>query len=147
METIKRITYHEASLRTNAFKKYSLEESIRAIADIGYDGVEILCDIPHAYPVTLGDKNIQSIIEQVANCNIQISNLNAFTLYAITDVYHPSWIENEKELRQFRLQHTINCIHLAKKIGAKNLSTEPGDLLIELRIGMRSCLRKYSSKG
>ena len=27
---------------TNAFKKYPLEESIRAIANIGYEGVEIL---------------------------------------------------------------------------------------------------------
>lgn len=111
---------------TNAFKKYSLEESIKTIADIGYDGVEILCDIPHAYPDNLGEKKIQSIIDCVSNCNIQISNLNAFTLYAITDVYHPSWIENEKELRQLRIQHTINCIHLAKKLGSNNLSTEPG---------------------
>ncbi len=111
---------------TNAFKKYSLEESIKTIADIGYDGVEILCDIPHAYPDNLGEKKIQSIIDCVSNCNIQISNLNAFTLYAITDVYHPSWIENEKELRQLRIQHTINCIHLAKKLLSKNLSTEPG---------------------
>ena len=111
---------------TNAFKKYSLEESIKTIADIGYDGVEILCDIPHAYPDNLGEKKIQSIIDCVSNCNIQISNLNAFTLYAITDVYHPSWIENEKELRQLRIHHTINCIHLAKKLGSKNLSTEPG---------------------
>ena len=46
---------------TNAFKKYSLEESIKTIADIGYDGVEILCDIPHAYPDNLGEKKIQSI--------------------------------------------------------------------------------------
>jgi len=111
---------------TNAFKKYSLEDSIKTIADIGYDGVEILCDIPHAYPDNLGEKKIQSIIDCVSNCNIQISNLNAFTLYAITDVYHPSWIENEKELRQLRIQHTINCIYLAKKLRSKNLSTEPG---------------------
>ena len=33
---------------TNAFKRYSLEDSIRAIAKIGYSGVEILCDVPHA---------------------------------------------------------------------------------------------------
>jgi sugar phosphate isomerase/epimerase len=111
---------------TNAFKKFSLVESIKAITDIGYDGIEILCDIPHAYPPDFTGKKIQTVRELISRCNIQISNLNAFTLYAITDVYHPSWIENDGHLRELRIQHTINCIQLARKIGAKNLSTEPG---------------------
>jgi sugar phosphate isomerase/epimerase len=54
---------------------------------------------------------------------MQISNLNAFTLYAIGDTYHPSWIEDSREMR---IEHTIECIRLAKKIEAKHLSTEPG---------------------
>jgi sugar phosphate isomerase/epimerase len=111
---------------TNAFKKYSLEESIKKIADIGYEGAEILCDIPHAYPPTIGEKGIQSIRDILYSCNMKISNLNTFTLYAIRDVYHPSWIEDDEELRELRIQHTINCIHLAKKVGSKNVSTEPG---------------------
>ncbi len=35
---------------SNAFKAYSLEASIKEIRAIGYQGVEILCDYPHAYP-------------------------------------------------------------------------------------------------
>ena len=62
----------------------------------------------------------------LSKSSIQISNLNAFTLYAITDVYHPSWIEPTKGLREKRIQHTINCIHLARRIGARHISTEPG---------------------
>jgi sugar phosphate isomerase/epimerase len=54
---------------------------------------------------------------------MQISNLNAFTLYAVGDTYHPSWIEDSREIR---IEHTIECIRLAKKVGAKHLSTEPG---------------------
>ena len=111
---------------TNAFKKYSLEESIRLIKEIGYEGVEILCDIPHAYPPHLKEEHIVSIKETVSENKIEISNLNAFTLYAITDVYHPSWIENDDRLRELRIQHTNNCLNLARKIGAKNISTEPG---------------------
>ncbi|MFL6366287.1 MAG: sugar phosphate isomerase/epimerase, partial [Nitrososphaeraceae archaeon] len=79
---------------TNAFKKYSLKESIRLIREIGYDGVEILCDIPHAYPPCLDEDDILSIQESISKNDIEISNLNAFTLYAITDIYHPSWIES-----------------------------------------------------
>src|SRR5919199_1240869 len=111
---------------TNAFKKYSLEESISIIKGIGYDGVEILCDIPHAYPPALKEEDILSIEETISKNNIKISNLNAFTLYAISDVYHPSWIENKSQLRELRIQHTNNCLNLARKLGAKNISTEPG---------------------
>jgi sugar phosphate isomerase/epimerase len=111
---------------TNAFKKYSLEESIIEIANIGYEGVEILGDVPHAYPPVFGKEKIQSARDIISDYKIQISNLNAFTLYAITDVYHPSWIEKDAALRELRVQHTINCLELARKIGSKNISTEPG---------------------
>ena len=111
---------------TNAFKRYSLEDSIREVAKIGYSGVELLCDIPHAYPPTFDDAQVRSVKETITSCGLQISNLNAFTLYAIGDVYHPSWIEDQDALKEKRIQHTVNCIRLAKKIGAKNVSTEPG---------------------
>ena len=111
---------------TNAFMKYSLEDSIRRISEIGYEGVEILADVPHAYPPMFGKEQIGSAIDTLSECKIQVSNLNAFTLYAITDVYHPSWIENDNSLRELRIQHTINCIEFAQKIGSRNISTEPG---------------------
>jgi sugar phosphate isomerase/epimerase len=136
---------------TNAFKRYSLEDSVREIAKIGYDGVEILCDIPHAYPPTFGDDKVQSLKKTLASCgtrsrsntrngnnnsssssggsggssgSLQISNLNAFTLFAIGDTYHPSWIDDTR--RDMRIKHTVESIRLAKKIKAKHLSTEPG---------------------
>lgn len=111
---------------TNAFKKHSLQDSIKKISTIGYEGVEILADIPHAYPPMFGEERIGSVIDTLSECKIQVSNLNAFTLYAITDLYHPSWIENNNSLRELRIQHTINCIDLAQKIGSKTISTEPG---------------------
>jgi len=111
---------------TNAFKKYSLEESIKIIADIGYTGVEILCDIPHAYPPTFDREQIESLQNLTKESKVEICNLNAFTLYAIGDVYHPSWIEVGEQLREARVNHTINCIKLAKEIGVRNLSTEGG---------------------
>lgn len=111
---------------TNAFKRYSLEDSIREIAKLGYRGVEILCDIPHAYPPHFKEDHIRSFKKTLASSNIQISNLNAFTLFAIGDTYHPSWIDDNRRRREIRIPHTIECIRLAKKIGAKHLSTEPG---------------------
>ena len=122
---------------TNAFKRYSLNEAIRMIAEIGYEGIELLCDTPHAYPPAFQDKEIDSFKNQIAKFRLDISNLNAFTLYSISDVYHPSWIEDDKASRELRITHTINCIKLAKKIGVKNLSTEPGGPLSESKTNIK----------
>lgn len=116
----------ELSFSTNAFKKYSLGEAIKKIAKIGYKGVEIMCDTPHAYPPEFTDNQIKDTNKLIRDMRLEISNLNAFTLYAIGDVYHPSWIESNNDFRMQRINHTINCINLAYKLNAKTVSTEPG---------------------
>ena len=45
---------------SNAYRNYSIEESIDLIHLAGYSGVEIMCDIPHAFP-PLSDEKIKSI--------------------------------------------------------------------------------------
>lgn len=116
----------QLAFSTNAFKRFPLEHAIKSIAQIGYKGVELLCDVPHAYPPAFGDECIASTRKLVSDLGIGISNLNAFTLYAIGDVYHPSWIEPDENQRAQRLQHTLDSIAMARKIGARNISTEPG---------------------
>jgi sugar phosphate isomerase/epimerase len=111
---------------TNAFKKFSLDDAIKSISQIGYDGVELLCDVPHAYPPLFGDAEIEKTKELMSKLHLEISNLNAFTLYAIGDVYRPSWIERDEKARERRLRHTLDCIALAEKLGAASISTEPG---------------------
>ena len=111
---------------TNAFKKYSLAETISVLSEIGYRGIEILCDVPHAYPKSQSGPEISKIKQLLSKLRISISNLNAFTLFAIGDTYHPSWIEDDLNLRKLRIDHTIDCIKLAAELGSKNISTEPG---------------------
>jgi sugar phosphate isomerase/epimerase len=116
----------EFAFSTNAFKKFSLKDTIYTLSEIGYEGVEILCDIPHAYPKTLTDIDINEIKLLLSNLGLRISNLNAFTLFAIGDTHHPSWIESDSDLRKMRIGHTLDCIKLAQKLGVSNISTEPG---------------------
>jgi protein FrlC len=125
---------------SNAFKAHTIETCINEISSLGYEGVEILCDYPHAYPPAMKPDTIRSLLALLTERHLSISNLNAFSLYAINDVYHPSWIEASESLRKVRMQHTVNCIRLAKTLGAGTLSTEPGgicdrskDNLMELR--------------
>ena len=115
---------------SNAFTNFSLIDSIKEISQVGYSGIEILCDIPHAYPPNLNRDKIDEIKNTLNKNNLQISNLNAFTLFALGDTYHPSWIETSEEKREARINHTINCIDLAQQLGASNISIEPGGPLL-----------------
>ena len=110
---------------TNAYRNYSIENSIVSIKSAGYDAVEIMCDIPHAFPPLLNNK-INSIKDSLKKNSMSISNLNGFMMNAIHDFHHPSWIEESHNYRQKRIEHTKNCLELAHLLGAKTVSTEPG---------------------
>ena len=114
------------AFHSNAYTNFSLLDSIIEIAKVGYKGIEIMCDYPHIFPLPLDYNIVTEIKNIVINNNIQISNLNAFTLFGIGDTYHPSWIEDDLEYRNLRIEHTINCIKLANCLGVKNISIEPG---------------------
>ena len=94
---------------SNAYTNFSLVNSIVDTAKIGYKGIEIMCDRPHAFPLPLDANKITEIKNELTNNNIQISNLNAFTLFGIGDTYHPSWIEENSDYRRIRIAHTINA--------------------------------------
>ena len=114
------------SFSSNAFRKYSLSEAADAISDAGYTGIEIMCDTPHAYPPDLSAADIIAVKKKLDRKRLTISNLNAFMLCAIDDFHHPSWIEKNKDYRELRILHTLNCIDLAAKLGVRTISTEPG---------------------
>ncbi len=111
---------------TNAFKKVSLEEAVDSIAAAGYGGVEIMADVPHAYPPHTPDARIADLRRQLDSLKLRISNINAFTFFAVGDTLHPSWIEKDSALREKRIRHTGNCIRMAAALGAKTISLEPG---------------------
>lgn len=114
------------SFSANAFRRYSLVETISIIAGLGYDGIEIMADIPHAYPPQMTAKDVRLIGAALARHKLQVSNINAFMLWAVGDTWHPSWIEADEAGRAVRIEHTRDCIRLAAEIGASSISTEPG---------------------
>ncbi|HET7242340.1 MAG TPA: sugar phosphate isomerase/epimerase, partial [Nitrososphaeraceae archaeon] len=58
---------------TNAFKNYALDEAISIISKLGYEGVEILCDVPHAYPGTMPEERIADIKNLISRKGISLS--------------------------------------------------------------------------
>jgi sugar phosphate isomerase/epimerase len=115
---------------SNAYLHFSIEDTIDAIAQAGYSGIEILADVPHAWPAGLLDQRKDAIREALARRGLTISNVNAFMMNAVADprqpYWHPSWIEPDPHYRAIRREHTKRALRLARDLGAKNITTEPG---------------------
>jgi sugar phosphate isomerase/epimerase len=117
---------------TNAFVKYSLDESLEKIAALGFRGTEIMGDRPHLYPPDFEAADLTRIKKNLEKHNMKVTNLNSFTLFAVGDTYLPSWIEPEKERRDIRIQHTLDCLKVAKELKCNNISIPPGGPLNNL---------------
>ncbi|HEV2293612.1 MAG TPA: sugar phosphate isomerase/epimerase [Tepidisphaeraceae bacterium] len=115
---------------TNAFKKNTLDEAIDAIATIGYRGVELMADLHHAYPPAMDEQRRRHTREKIATPGLVVSNVNAFTLFACGDTYHPTWIEDDAAARRRRIDHTLASVELAAQFGAKTVSLQPGGPMI-----------------
>src|SRR5438874_10739044 len=115
---------------TNAYLKYSFPEAVRRLAGIGYAGVEIMADVPHAWPAFLLEEQKQAIRQALQDNKLAISNINAFMMHAVNDprqrYWHPSWIEPDRHYRQIRIDHTVRALTLAGELGAPCITTEPG---------------------
>ncbi len=111
---------------TNAFKRVSLEESIQQIADCGYSGVEIMADVPHAYPPHMTKRRTRAVCDLLRQLRLDVSNVNAFTFFAMGDTYNPSWIDPQPKVRSQRVEHTENSLRLAHDLGSPCISLEPG---------------------
>jgi len=111
---------------TNAFIKFTLTDSIQRIANLGFKGVEIMCDRPHLYPPDYQESDILSIKNEVDQFNLKITNLNSFTLFAVGDTYLPSWIETDESRRDIRICHTLECLKIASQLGCTRISIPPG---------------------
>ncbi len=115
---------------TNAYLNYSFPEAVRRLAAISYAGVEVMADVPHAWPAYLLPEQKQAIRDALAANRLAISNVNAFMMHAVNDrrqkYWHPSWIEPDPHYRQVRIDHTTRALTLARELGAKCITTEPG---------------------
>ena len=120
---------------SNAYTRFSIEETIERIAGLGYGGLELLADVPHAWPAGLLPERIRAIRACLDRFSLEIANVNAFMMNAVADprhpYWHPSWIEPDANYRAIRREHTKRALHLAAELGAKSIQTEPGGPLQE----------------
>src|SRR4051812_44067009 len=115
---------------TNAYLKHPFEEAAARIAAIGYEGLELLADVPHAWPAGLLEGQKLALLAAMEQSKLKFSNINAFMMNAIADhrqpYWHPSFIEPERQYRQVRIDHTRRALSLCAELGAPHITTEPG---------------------
>ncbi len=115
---------------TNAYLRYPFDEAADRIAAIGYQGLELLADVPHAWPAGLLDGPKRGIRDAMARNGLAFSNVNAFMMNAINDYrqpyWYPSFIEPDPHYRRVRIDHTRRALSLCAELGAPHITTEPG---------------------
>jgi sugar phosphate isomerase/epimerase len=115
---------------TNAYMRFPFDEAVERIASLGYEGLELMADVPHAWPAGLLDGTKQAIVQSMQRHALRFSNVNAFMMNAIADhrqpYWYPSFIEPDEGYRRVRIDHTRRSLDLCAELGAPHITTEPG---------------------
>jgi sugar phosphate isomerase/epimerase len=120
---------------TNAYTRFSLVEALRGIKAAGYVGVEVLADVPHAYPETLDEQKMAEIGRELDRLSLQVSNINANCSFGYwkdappEPYFEPSLISPVKKHREDRTRLIHKTLDFAKAIGARNISITSGRML------------------
>lgn len=122
------------SFSTNAFIRHTVYDAIESIAAAGYEGVELLADIPHLYVHTLRASDIKKLKATLTANRIAVSNINANTVrgyYENGDVeplFEPCLTDPDPDVRGWRVDYTKKCIDLAKTLNCPNVSVTSGPI-------------------
>ena len=130
---------------TNAFKKNTLPEAVDLIAAVGYRGMEVMADVPHADPFTFDEARHAALVRQVDSLGLTVSNVNAFTGFACGDTYHPTWIEHDPARRQWRVDHATAAVDLAFRLGCGTVSLQPGGPLIGTGLSREEASERFAA--
>src|SRR5438046_2249684 len=120
---------------TNAFTRFGLLDAIAAIKDAGFAGVEILADVPHAYPDQIDAKLTADVVKKLESTGLAVSNVNCNCSFgywkdAPPEAYfEPGLISPNPKHRADRAAMMLRTLDFAKAIGARNISITSGRLL------------------
>jgi len=109
---------------TNAYTKFTLPEACDRIAAAGYKAVEVLADVPHAWPPEYSEHEARRLKERLDSLGLRCAAVNANTAMgyfrplpsALT--FEPSLISPAEGPRSDRLRIIRQSMTLANRLGA-----------------------------
>jgi sugar phosphate isomerase/epimerase len=120
---------------TNAYTKFPLAEACDRIAAAGYRAVEVLADVPHAYPVGYGVHEAERLRERLGRLGLRCVAINGNTAMGYFDpapaalTFEPSLIAADEVHRQDRLGIIRGAMTLANRLGAPVVTITTGQPL------------------
>jgi len=125
----------KTAFSTNAFTSYSLNETRSLISTIGYNGIEIVVDKPHAF-LPLKKTFVQKIRSHLKKNDLHVSNINANTVVGwyvdknpnIFEKFEPSLSNENHESRKWRIEYTKRAIDFAYDLESPSICITSGVL-------------------
>jgi sugar phosphate isomerase/epimerase len=122
---------------TNAYTRHSLFEALGSIREAGFEGVEILADVPHAWPggPELTAARTREVKAELQRLGLTCSNVNANCSFGYWSdappepYFEPSLISPNPRHRADRQALILKTLDFAAGIGAANISITSGRLL------------------
>lgn len=115
---------------TNAYTRRPLDSALRDIRARGFEGVEILADVPHAFPDRRLD--VRALRSVLSETGLAISNLNGNTASGLDPDrrdpagFWPSLLDRDEGLRARKVDYLRRLIDLARRLGAPCVCTASG---------------------
>jgi protein FrlC len=115
---------------TNAYTTWPLARAIADVAKRGFDGVEILADVPHAFPAAGMD--LDGLKAALAASKLPVANLNANTTLGLDPAgrdpsgFWPGFLDSSIGVRKMKTGYVKEVIDLAREIGAPAVCTASG---------------------
>lgn len=120
---------------TNAYTRHSLTDALRGVKAAGFEGVEILADVPHAYPGGVDDAFAASVRRTLDETGLAVSNINCNCTFGYwkdappEPYFEPSLISPNPKHRGDRTALILKTLDFAKGVGAANVSITSGRCL------------------
>lgn len=120
---------------TNAYTKHSLVAAMEGIKSSGFAGVEILADVPHAYPLLIDAALTGTVVKTLNRLDLAVSNINCNCSFGYwkdappEPYFEPSLISPNPRHRADRTAMILRTLEFARDVGARNISITSGRTL------------------
>lgn len=129
------MTLMKLAFSTNAYTKHSLVDALRGIRRAGFAAVEILADVPHAYPPDIDAALTDTVHRTLEETGLAVSNINCNCSFGYwkdappEPYFEPSLISPNPKHRADRTAMVLKTLRFAKDVGAANISITSGRTL------------------